>query len=64
MKIREQHELVMEPGFVSGFDAYCANHFDPDYEDGWSGIEGVYNATQQEVDDWFHDHVIEHGGAN
>lgn len=56
-----KHTLEMYPGFVDGFDAVCTNCYDPSFDEGgWSGIEGVYNATQQEVDDWFHDHIIEH----
>lgn len=56
-KIKESHELVTYKGFVSGKDAECTCS-DPDYsEGGWSGIEGVYNATDQEIDDWFADHV-------
>lgn len=53
-------KLVTYAGFVSGLDAYCETHFDPDYsEGGWSGYEGIYNATDQEVREWFEHHKEE-----
>lgn len=70
MKIREttelvhsEHELVTYKGFITGRDAECITCTDPDYDDGWTGsIYGIYNATDQEIEDWFHDHVLEQEG--
>lgn len=68
MKIREtnelvhpEHELDVYSSFLDGKDAICLTCYSPDYEDGWYGHEGIYNATDQEIEDWFHDHVEEAG---
>ena len=56
-----EHKLVTEKAFIAGKDAYCDGCNDPDYEGGWSGIVGIYNATDQEIEDWYHDHLVEEG---
>ena len=55
-----EHKLVTEEAFISGKDAECSCS-DPDWEGGWSGIVGIYNATDQEIEDWYHDHLVEVG---
>lgn len=52
-----EHKLEMQAGFIEGFDAYCNTCFDPDYDGGWSGVEGIYNATEGEVNEWYAEHV-------
>ena len=56
-----EHELITYNAFISGKDAECSCS-DADYsEGGWSGIVGIYNATDQEIEDWYHDHLVEVG---
>lgn len=54
-----QHKLVTEKSFTRGKDAYCETCLNPDYgpEDGWTGVEGVFGATDEEVTEWYDEHV-------
>lgn len=53
------HTLIIEPGF-RGLDGFCEDCYDPSFDEGsWGGYSGVYNATREDVEEWFENHVIE-----
>lgn len=57
-----EHELItyQSIGINGAFDGACSCS-DVDYDDGWYGEVGIYGVTEQEVEDWHHDHVLEAG---
>lgn len=58
-----EHKLEMyQNRYTGGIDGVCSCS-SPHYEDGWSGQVSFFGSTEQEVQDWHHDHLIEEGAA-
>ena len=57
-KMIVNHSLNIRPSFVTGFDAECECS-DPDIEVGWTGVVGIFSASFEDIEDWYHDHLAD-----
>lgn len=51
-----EHSLTVRPSMGGQYDAEC-ECTDPDYESGWSGIEGIFAASFSDIEAWYEDHL-------